>query len=75
MLEWWDLRASGSPTLNRVEVVFLVYAGTLPGQAIKPYAQSILAFRNHSAFQEMKLAAGQLRVSAFRHLTPKFFVC
>jgi len=27
MLEWWDLRASGSPTLNRVEVVSLVYAG------------------------------------------------
>jgi hypothetical protein len=29
------LRSSGSPTLNRVEVVFSVYAGFRPGQARK----------------------------------------
>ena len=32
MMEWWDLRSPGSPTLIRVEVVFLFYAAPQRGQ-------------------------------------------
>lgn len=47
---------SGSPTLNRVEVVFLLYAGGALGQVHWSPLRIFRPIRNDSAFQEMKPA-------------------
>lgn len=73
---------SGSPTLTRVEVVFLFYAGGAPGQVLRPHPAAFSAVRNDSAFQEMKPGSPNrgglcrvVKVSVFRYLTFIFFVC
>ena len=72
---------SGSPTLTRVEVVFLFYAGGAPGQVASLASRTFSAVRGDSTFQEMKAAVNQgrvvcfVKVSAFRYLTFIFSVC